>query len=82
MRGKKICLRSAGGSDLSRKFEYRVCRIEVDFVCTVMGGGHIKMTYVQFDRRTKMIVYKMNFVHNERLRTVQDDIQTIKMDKQ
>ena len=27
----------------------------------------------------KMIAYKMNFVHNDRLRTVQDDIQTVKI---
>ena len=30
----------------------------------------------------KMIAYKMNFVHNDRLRTVQDDIQTVKIDIQ
>ena len=30
----------------------------------------------------KMIADKMNFVHNDRLRTVQDDIQTVKIDIQ
>ena len=30
----------------------------------------------------KMIAYIMNFMHNDRLRTVQDDIQTVKIDIQ
>ena len=30
----------------------------------------------------KMIAYKMIFVHNDRLRTVHDDIQTVKIDIQ
>ena len=41
------------------------------------------MTYVQFDPRT--IAYIMNFVHNDRLRTVHvvhDDKQTVKIDIQ